>query len=662
VNKLRPIEVMRKYAPGLLLLAVLGATFFVYSLGLRGPFLFDDFPNIVANQAIAISGLDFDSLWHAAFSGSSGLLQRPISMLTFALNYGMAGFDPYYFKLTNVIIHLLDGVGVCLFVRVLLDVYRERFEPLLPVRHAQWIALVVSATWLLHPLNITSVLYVVQRMTSLATLFTLLGLILYIRGRSRMVKGSGGLMLVLISIFVFTPLAALCKENGALLPAFMLLVELIFFRCQTGNPTARYVLILVFGGLVVVPAVGFVAYAIARPDWLPHQYIQRDFTLSERVMTEARVLWLYLRMIVVPKTSLMGLFHDDIPISRGLFDPATTLPAILGVLGLAVTALLAAKRFPILAFGLLLFLLGHSMESTVWPLELVHEHRNYFPMVGILLPLGFYLLYPLRSGNTLRLRHVFAIVILGLFAFNTAVRASRANDILDLYESMVRDHPNSYRVHAGMGTVYGYYPEMDPDQPDKYYNLARQHYERATALQANSTDALVSLILLSASRGRAIESGWLAQLADRLEHQPFAPISADFLLKLQRCAGTGTCKLSPEQVRPLFEAALVNPTLSGANKALVLFGLTTYMVNVERDYSDGVQNMYQAVAAAPDVPDFRMTLVQLLIALKDFEHAREQLVELKKRDRLHTSSREIASEESALQAAQRKIAAEQGHS
>jgi protein O-mannosyl-transferase len=656
------MEMIRKYAPALLLLVVLAATFSVYSLGFHGPFLFDDFPNFVENPAIAITRLDFDSLWHAAFSSSSGGLQRPISMLTFAFNYRMAGFDPYYFKLTNVIIHLLNGVAVCIFVRLVLGVYRERFEPLLTARYAQWVALIVSAMWLLHPLNITSVLYVVQRMTSLATLFTLVGLIFYIRGRLRMATGSGGLTQVLIGIFVFTPLAALCKENGALLPAFMLLVELIFFHLQIPNPKARYVLVLIFGGLVVVPAVGFVVYAIARPDWLPNQYAHRDFTLSERVMTEARVLWLYLQMIVVPKTSLMGLFHDDIPISRGLFEPATTLPATLGVLGLAVTALLARKRLPILAFGLLLFLLGHSMESTVLPLELVHEHRNYFPMIGILLPLGFYALYPLRSRNTVRPRHVFAVVFLGLFAFNTAIRASDANDLGDLYQSMVRDHPNSYRVHTGMGTVYARFPEIDPDQPDKYYNLARQHYERATVLQANSTDALVSLMLLTAARSKTIENGWLAQLRDRLEHQPFAANSADSLIKLQDCAGASRCKLSPEQVRQLFEAALVNPTLSGGRKALVLFGLSTYIVNVERDYSGGIRNMYQAVAAAPDEPDFRMTLVQLLIALNDFERAREQLAELKKRDKLHTFDRQIANEESALQAAQRKIEAEQGHS
>jgi hypothetical protein len=380
----------------LLLLLALTVTFLVYKPGMSGTFIFDDIPNIVNNADIAIQNIQPDTLRRAAFSSSSGPLLRPLSMLSFAANYLATEFDPYYFKMTNLVIHLINGVGIFLFSSLLLAIYRKRFEPGLSAWHVLSVSLAVSAAWLLHPFNLTSVLYIVQRMTSLSALFCIWGLVFFVWGRTRLTEGKNGILPILISLFVFTPLAALSKETGALMPAFMLIIEITLFNFQTEKPSARRFLIGFFAVTVALPALAALAFLATHPTWLQAGYQGRNFTLPERVMTEARVLWFYLHQIVLPNVAEMGLFHDDIVNSQGLLTPVTTLLSIMGIALLLAVSWFARKKAPLITFGILFFLLGHVLESSVVPLEITHEHRNYLPMFGIVFVIFFYLLYPLK--------------------------------------------------------------------------------------------------------------------------------------------------------------------------------------------------------------------------------------------------------------------------
>jgi hypothetical protein len=97
-------------------LVVLGAGVFgVYAPGLKGPFVFDDYPNIVDNPLVAVDALDAANLRDAAFSLRNGPYpHRGLARLSFALNYYFAGgrFDAFAFKLTNVVIHVVNGLLV----------------------------------------------------------------------------------------------------------------------------------------------------------------------------------------------------------------------------------------------------------------------------------------------------------------------------------------------------------------------------------------------------------------------------------------------------------------------------------------------------------------------------------------------------------------------
>lgn len=607
--------------------------FAVYYPGLQGPFLFDDWPNLVHNEHLRIDDLNFASLQQAAYSTSSGDLKRPISMLSFALNYYATGANPYFFKLTNVLIHLANGIGIFILTLLLLDAFRQRMQPGLTQWHMRWASALIAAAWLLHPLNLTSVLYVVQRMASLASFFIICGLILYLWGRQRLQENKGGWLPVLASFIVFTPLAALSKENGLLLPLFMFSIELAVFRFKAPTSAARSFLRGLFAVSVILPLVGLVAYSAWRPEWLLSGYAMRDFTLTERLLTEARVLWIYLKMIVLPATREMAIYHDDIAISHGLFDPLTTLFSVIGIAALLGGAWLLRNRLPILCFGVLFFFAGHAMESTILALEIAHEHRNYLPMYGILLPLFYYLLYPLSSPETLHFRYVAAVFLIGVFAFNTTSRAQNWSNLFDLSQHEVDNHPNSPRANLQMGYLYSRSIIYGPDGVEINYPIAREYLERSSMLQKNFTVGLFELIHLNSSRGKIPEKNWLIDLKDRLEHEPFSSNSGNSLVKLESCQVKGDCKLSNEEMDELLKAALRNPTLSGLNKASVLFAMADHIHHASQDDAQAIKLTFQAVDAAPGELQYRLTLIRFLIGLRQFNLAQQQLILMRKLDK-----------------------------
>lgn len=639
---------MRRIFTFFCLIVALAATFLVYQRGLSGPFLFDDGPNIVQNANLAIHDLNPAALKQAAFSGHSGPFLRPLSMVSFAANYYASGLNPYYFKLTNLAIHLFNGVGVFILTLLLLNFYRKHFEPGLSASHSQWISLAVAAAWLLHPFNLTSVLYVVQRMTSLSALFCIWGLTLFLWGRTRLYEGKNGLLPMLAGLLLFTPLAVLSKENGVLLPLLMLVAEVTLFSFHAEKPSARRFLAGFYALSVAIPAAIALGYLTVHPDWLLAGYKTRDFTLTERLMTEARVVWFYIGQILLPSTAQMGLYHDDIAISRGWFQPISTVFAIVGVMALLGLSFLARKKAPIIAFGVLFFLAGHLLESTIWPLEIAHEHRNYLPMYGILLMLFFYVLYPLKYVNYLRLRQTFAVLLIGLLAFNTFARASKWANLNDLFQAEVDHHPDSALANGEMGAIYSNIVTPDPDALEKNYIAARGHFETAVKLDRNDTKALFGLIMLSAGWGKTVEPGWLLELTHRLEAAPYAAITSDKLNTLTECQLEGFCKLANSEFEGLLQAALRNPTLTGSNRAKVLYALSSYTINVVHDYPAALGIMQQMVQAAPQEVAFRFAMINFLTAMNRFEEAKEQLAILKRMDTLQDHSAEIASQEQIL--------------
>src|SRR5579859_1772094 len=195
----------------------------VYLPGLPGSFLFDDLGSIVNNQALHLHALSADSLYAAALSSpATGGLWRPISMLSLALDGYFFGLTPLPFKLTNILIHAACGAVLWFVVRELLWAYSATARRPLNDATIARISFAATAIWLVHPLNLTSVLYTVQRETSLSACFTAGAVLSYLVGRRRERDGISGFALIWLWTPALTALGLLCKETAALLPIYLL--------------------------------------------------------------------------------------------------------------------------------------------------------------------------------------------------------------------------------------------------------------------------------------------------------------------------------------------------------------------------------------------------------------------------------------------------------
>ena len=354
-----------------LLLSLTVATgWFAYAPSLGASFLLDDLSNLDGLRLVE----DQISALYFIFSGEAGPLGRPLALASFVPQAAAWGQDAAPFLRINILIHLANG---CFLALVLyeLSVLRGIRET-----DALFVAVAAAAIWLFMPLLASSSLMIVQRMTTLSASFVLLALAGYLHARRSIEHNpSAGLIGMSISLVAGTMLAALTKESGALLPVFALVVELtILKRPVSIKPALWRAWASVF---LLLPAVLILAYVVTRVPYSAELILRRDFTGWERFLTEARILWEYLFSAFIPRPGNFSPFHDGYPIARTIIDPITSL-ALLGWLITLTAAVLLRRRFPIFSFAALWFFGGHLLESTLIPLELYFEHRNYMPIIG----------------------------------------------------------------------------------------------------------------------------------------------------------------------------------------------------------------------------------------------------------------------------------------
>lgn len=353
------------------------AVTWAYWPALTGPFLFDDFSNLNALEAFN-QGFSPDAWRNFFLHGTAGPSGRPLSLLTFLIDDWAWPSTPWAFKYTNLMLHLINS-ALLMLVMCRLAIARGA------VAHWWWVMPLLAATlWSLNPYHVSSVMYVVQRMALLSTACVLAGLWLYLLGRARLAAGSAarGYSLMLAAYGIGAGVGVLFKENAAL---FVLLVPLLEWLSPRREMTRRP-LMLKLG--LTIPAVVFVAaVALQWPSFQDQYHWFRDFSLGERLMTQARALGYYLWRYLVPGVSYVGVFGDGFPKSTGLLAPPSTLIWVVVHASLVAGAIILRHRWPLFSLGILFFYVAHLMESGVVPLELFFEHRNYLPSAFLFAPL-----------------------------------------------------------------------------------------------------------------------------------------------------------------------------------------------------------------------------------------------------------------------------------
>jgi len=379
--------------------AVLAFAWFCYQPAISGAFQFDDEFNLGGLEKVddARSAFDF------VFSGMAGPIGRPLALASFALQAEQWEQGASAFLKVNIFIHLLNAalLALCLY-QLALQRAIERHD-------AAIVAVAAASLWVLMPLLATASLLVVQRMTTLSAMFMLLGLSGYLFARSKVDdRPTRALAGMSASLVAGTVLAALCKESGLLLPILVLVLEATVLDQPDGVKVRNWrVWQSVFLVLPLLLLLGYLASRINYPD---ATIAFRDFNAWERLLSEARILWVYLLKALIGIPSQLGIYQDMPTISRSLLSPATFL-ACLSWLTLLAASIAWRRRYPLFAVAVLWYLAGHLIESTVVPLELYFEHRNYMPIIGPLFALSSVLfLHPARRRITGVLVPVFAIV------------------------------------------------------------------------------------------------------------------------------------------------------------------------------------------------------------------------------------------------------------
>jgi hypothetical protein len=624
----------------LILIAMILLTLAAYWPALHGGYLFDDDTYFVSNPDIHVTSLRPGEWLKAARSQSNfNLLMRPLSSLTFAANYYFTGLDPFWPKLTNVAIHLCNGLLLFLVLRQL---FRLRADVQHSTRTHDLAAAVIAGAWLLLPINLTCVAYVSQRMEALATSFVFAGLYWYLRARRRQFADGRGSAQLWLSLVACTAAGLTAKEDAALLPLYSACLEFAItaFRDRDGSwsrPVLRtHVVVLLLPLIAGLVLVG--------PSWFHNVTGGRNFSTAGRLLTESRVLVDYISWSLFPNLNSLTFFHDDVALSHGLLDPPATLLAIGFLLALLGIALWQRARRPLFCLGILWFFAGHSMTATVIPLELVFEHRNYFPSVGLLLACAS--LVALEPGlHSRAVQATLAGAFIAFFAFTTFLRAEEWSNPVRLAYAEALKRPGSERAQYELARTL--LVAADNGGDSTLIDKSLQLLQRAAANPDSGITCLQALIFVSGHAHRPIDPGWWRAIVQKLHDRAPSVTDIDAIISLFRCQLDGGCPVQKQELADTFAAALAR----SAGNVNLISAYSDFALQELGDAELAERMGREAVSASPHTPVFRENLIRLLIATGQFDKAETEIAQLQSLNVLGALDSEVAELQRALREA-----------
>lgn len=575
--------------PLLLILIVTVAA--VYFPGLNGPFLLDDYFNILDNPSLAQRQFSWPALLAALDSGSSSIGTRPLAQLSFAFNLWLNGEDPFGFKLTNLVIHLAN---ILLAHAV---VYR--------LTNHRLIALTAAGLWGAHPLQLTSVLYTVQRMNSLAAMCILAGILGYLHWRLRKP------VVARLWAVVATVLAISFKETGILLPFLIIAIEFFLLR-----PTST----VCWPKLAAIAAACVAALTISvTAGWWDPLYLYRTFSVTDRLLSQPLVLTHYLGWFFLPDIRSMGLFHDDWFNAHPI--GLANIVAIIGLTTGALACIALKPREPIIALGLIWFLLGHAVESSPLPLEMVFEHRNYLPTLGLALATS--VLLQRLSSQPLRavLSGLMIVALCGL----TLARSLVWGDISLHANSELTNHPYSERARLNAASV------MLRNQD---YTGAQLQLLAATQINPRSATGYLGLLTLAGYAHTPPPQAWFSEANHRMQNYPMDGNTASMAKALLQCQISGPCTFPHHAVLQLFRSAADNPKTHPALAANLATFTGIYALEKSRDFPLAEQYYRRAIDHAPKDPNRYLNIAYFFLATHRYAEGLAALESARRLDKL----------------------------
>lgn len=565
----------RRLVPGLLLVLLL------YAFGLGGIFFIDDAPTLDGLLAVG----DWISAGHYVFSGDTGPLGRPLALFTFLLQADSYPQSAKAFLAVNILLHVANVLVLALVLCRL-----QRLAPRC-LGESPWFAPATAVFWGLLPILASASLMVVQRMTVLSALFVLLGMLAYLwtREQQRWLR----LGLGVFAIGLCTLLAALAKENGALLPLLLLVMHglLLFGEPQTRTqpPVMRRTLILA----LALPSLLLLGYMASRVPGIAGSYAWRPFTLDERLATQPIILWEYLREAFFPRVMGLSPYRDDYPIWH--FSDGASQLAIAAWLGvLAAGAVLRWRARPLLLFAVAWFLVGHLLESGMFALFLYFEHRNYVPLIGPVIVISA----------------VFARLPLPVLAQRAVAGAYLAFLALVLWQTTsmwgqrqqlvwAAQHPDSVRALQMLAAA-----NMQAGRVPQTQALYRDAWTRHPEWASAAIQGLRASCYLP--DGGAAAQQWLPDVHSAFANGQFSHLTISALDAVGRLAAGGQCHgVSRGEVEGLVATLGANPLYADTTSRAQLHGVRVNLYLSEGQRAAAIAELRQVMALRPDIETLR---------------------------------------------------------
>ena len=497
----------RRKAAFLLLLCLALLGMLIYSRVFFGSFLFDDRSGIVENEAIK-------NLFRSLKNISD---RRYIGNLTFSLNYTFGGLHVFGYHLVNILIHIGNAVLLYLLVRVICRTPGISMQE----RSSGFIAFSAAFLFVAHPLHTQSVAYISQRVTSLATLFYLSSVLLYVMARCFDLKLPKVATAQKISYYGLALLAALLgfktKEIAATLPIMIISFEFFCFKDKERVVRRMFFLLSM---LVLMAAAylafqktgGPLAHVMSSIDTASKETV--SISRSEYFVTQLRVIVTYVRLLLLPMNQVLDY---DYPKFTTVLAPAAFMSLIL-LCSLIWAAVWMFNKSRLVSLGIAWFFIALSVESSIIPIrDVINEQRTYLPSIGFLIAV---LAASDRVITIDRFRIFFVVTVVLLFSAGTYARNRVWKSSETLWADVVAKAPYNARGYNNLGTVYKerneftraitYFEEslkLRSNLAAPYYNLGDIEYRRGNygkaieylnrALGAGSKDKLMTVDVLN---------------------------------------------------------------------------------------------------------------------------------------------------------------------
>lgn len=511
----------------------------------------------------------------------SGGRYRPLSPISFAVEYQFFGLNPMVSHIINVLFYALLGIVLFKFLLILL---RDILDP----KYLDIVAFISALIFLSHPVHTEVVANIKGRDEIFSLLFGMSALFFSLKWivEKKIVYQLSAFLMILMALF--------SKENAITLIAIIPLAAWLFFKNYRFS----------FAMLLLPYAISSVIFIVVRTSvlgWdfgsnsmelMNNPFIRFDgstwveLTFIERYSTIIFTMGKYLLLLIFPHPLTNDYYPRHIPVMN-IGDWQVLLSFVLNLL-LLIAALKILKKNKILAFSILFYFITLSIVSNVvFPVGTNMSERFLFmPSAGFAIAAGF-LLYKFMLINR-KAAVIVAGVILILFSIKTIARNQVWKDDFTLYTTDVKVSHNSAKAlnAAGGSLIDEAREEENQFLKTKMLNEAKSYLERALEIHPHYLNAM--LLLGNADYFLENYDQALATYAELLELSPGNENAMSNLPLFYREAGryygekmndlpksleylTESYRLNPDDYETVRLSGIANAIAGNFNEALFFF-------------------------------------------------------------------------------------------